>query len=133
MKTFPARLMNKLFHSHAFRFGIFFPRGARTMETGGGAALATATTEQIDIPSLANNDAVSGGGGGGGGGPPHTFDERAVIEIGWAYDAFGSGPLGGRTGAPPIPWMLIALRRRRQGAVAVCVCVCWLPVTDELL
>ena len=57
----------------------------------------TTTTGRIDIPSLANDDAASGDGGG----PPHTFDERAMIEIGQVYGAFGSGPPGGRTGAPP--------------------------------
>ena len=86
------------------------------METGGGAALVAATTGWINTQSLAKNNAASGGGGG----LPHTFDERAMVEIGRAYGAFGSGPPGGGGLAPPpIPWMSNALRRLRQGAVTV--------------
>ena len=94
MKTFPARLMNELFRSHAFRLGVSFHGEAMTATTPTTTSDGATTAGRIDIPGLAIDD-------DDGGRPPYTFDERAMVEIGRAYGAFGRGPPGGRNGAPP--------------------------------
>lgn len=83
MITFPARLMNELFRSHAFRLGVSFHGAADA-----GDASSTTSGGRIEIPSWDDVRVADGGAG-----PPYTYDERAMLDIGRAYGAFG-GPSG---------------------------------------
>ena len=83
MNTFPARLANELFRSHSFQLGLsFHGSDSAPVPLGSGQS----GVGQIGIPQWNN-----GGDKDQNYGPPAvvSFDEEAMLEISWAYSAFG--------------------------------------------
>jgi len=78
MNTFPARLMNELFRSHSFQMGLSFHGSWRVSDVDQG---------WIGIPRWKNRAALDLAGS------PlaiESYDEAAMLEISWAYSAFGA-------------------------------------------
>ncbi|KAL7469136.1 hypothetical protein ACHAXS_009387 [Conticribra weissflogii] len=78
MNTFPARLMNELFRSHSFQMGLSFHGSWRVSDVDQG---------WIGIPRWKNRAELDLDDS-----PPaiKSFDEAAMLEISWAYSAFGA-------------------------------------------
>ena len=72
MTTYPARLVNELFRSHAFQLGLAF-HGSTNEEKG--------TSSYIEWPIWNDDGSV---------GAKMTPDEVAMFDISWAYSKFGA-------------------------------------------
>ena len=91
MTTYPSRLMNEIFRSHAFRLGLSFH--------GASSSSSSSVTDDVPIASRGgriyipgwNVDSIDDDGSGSP--SPRTPDEGAMVDIATAYGAFG-GRLG---------------------------------------